>query len=290
MKLSLNPNTTTFSTLLLLFLVTARGVLSVPHPQDGYTSGEPVTQDEAESTIQDEFNAEVSGQAQYESLPEPVPLTPEEEAALNAAATAPAGNASVTTTTNTTLTDAELEEILNGATGTVAPLPETSDPCGPKVQDGTQFNTCTRNPDGTTNVDGSPYVHYTEEPAYYGVQCLPAAPGVTQKLDLEQCEFSRLCNATQKEEYSRDEWHWDEYGGEGCAVGIYIPGGADVTEVAMKPDRTRCEYAIFRTMGLYCEGGGEIAAVNVQTLPAGDAPGEAANPGYPRYIIAPQIL
>ncbi|KAL8648271.1 MAG: hypothetical protein Q9210_005095 [Variospora velana] len=287
MKLSLNPNTTTstLSTLLLL-LVAARDVLSVPRPQDEFSSAEPVSQDEAESAIQDEFNAEVSGQAQYESLPEPVPLTPEEEAALNAEATAATGNSSATTT-NTTLTDAELEEILNGATGTVAELPRTSDPCGPDVQDGTEFNTCTRNPDGTANVDGSPYVHYSEEPAYYGVQCLPAAPNVAQKLNLKQCEFSKLCNATQNAEYSRDEWHWDEYGGEGCAVGIYIPGGPGVADVA---DKTRCRDAIFGTMGLYCDGGGEIAAVNVKTLPAGDAPGEPANPGYPRYIIAPQIL
>ncbi|KAL8657323.1 MAG: hypothetical protein Q9226_002020, partial [Calogaya cf. arnoldii] len=54
-------------------------------------------------------------------------------------------------------------------------LPKPTDPCGPDVQDGTEYSTCLRDPDGSLNTEGSVYVTQSleNEPGYYSAACLP---------------------------------------------------------------------------------------------------------------------
>ncbi|KAL8713805.1 MAG: hypothetical protein Q9225_006715, partial [Loekoesia sp. 1 TL-2023] len=97
-------------------------------------------------------------------------------------------------------------------------------------------------------------------------------------------------------DWARNIWHWNTDGGEGCAVGIWLPGGEGVADT---PDRIRCRDAIYGTMALYCNEGGDggdggpqsqVAAVNLVKLPGNGTTGQQSNAGYPSYVIAPEVL
>lgn len=189
------------------------------------------------------------------------------------------------------------------ATGTYYDLPKQTDPCGPAVQDGTEFDTCTVDPDGTPNKNGSPFVYFTEEPAPYGVQCLPlpnanntsggfanAPPVNASELNVHNCDIDSFCDGMVTSNFPTNQWVWNTNGGPGCAIGMWYPGGEGV---AKKPDATRCKKGIFGTMGLYCADGGpssQVAAVNLVHLPTRTNTGVQVNAGYPSYIMAPHIF
>ncbi|KAI4115388.1 MAG: hypothetical protein LQ345_003993 [Seirophora villosa] len=238
------------------------------------TVSEFISQEEAENEIRQLF---LDDKQIFQAI-QANPYTPEESASIAAA------DASYSSFTATAI-ESSVPDVVD--------LPPTRDPCGPTEQDGTLINTCTRNPDGTRNIDGWPLVTLGTSPSYYGILCeayTPAAGAVKPNINFDKCDFSKICNAAQSASYSRDQWHWDESGGEGCAVGIFLPGGDGV---AVTPDAVRCSDGIYGEMGLWCSGGGpnsQVASVNIQKLPGGGSTGEAANAGYPSYIIAPRPL
>lgn len=282
-----------------LILLLAKHALAVPAP---VTTSSPQGQTAAEAALAVEFAAEKSGLAAYASIPIQTSLSPAEQAAetslLNYYATASFSDVSYPTSI-----PASLLAELGGPSGTgFAPLPKQTDPCGPAVQDGTEFDTCTIDPDGSNNTNGSPFVYYTTDPAYYGVQCLPmpkqANPGgfanaparQTPVLNTKNCDYEKFCTQIHQKDYARGIWHWNTDGGEGCALGVWLPAGAGAAET---PDITRCRDGIYGTMDLYCVDGGnqsQIAAVNLVKLPGGGATGQQVNAGYPSYIISPEVL
>ncbi|KAL8720808.1 MAG: hypothetical protein Q9181_007842 [Wetmoreana brouardii] len=277
----------------LLFLLVGH-VLARPNPQT------PEQLAAGEAQLEAEWASETSLLAAYANMPYQTSIPASELAAetsmLHYYATASFSDIPYATSIPASLL-AQLE-----ATGTYYDLPKQTDPCGPAVQDGTEFDTCTVDPDGTRNEEGSPFVYYTEEPAPYGVQCLPLpnanktngfsnAPAVNaSSLNISNCDIDEFCDGMVTDNFPKNQWVWNTNGGPGCAVGMYMPGAEGV---AKKPDATRCKRGIYGTMGLYCAEGGpssEIAAVNLRRLPAGNGDtGEAANAGYASYILAPYI-
>ncbi|KAL8800454.1 MAG: hypothetical protein Q9182_005166 [Xanthomendoza sp. 2 TL-2023] len=188
----------------------------------------------------------------------------------------------------------------------------TYDPCGPKQQDGTLFDTCTVDPDGRPNVNGSALVYYDDYPGVYSVNCLPFPQNLTagdnssfagapmrdtKKLNLTACEasYQKFCSSIQESEGAHPptgQWIWNDWS-PGCAMGMWLPGN-DPTGRAPYPDKVRCEYGIFRMMALECgqyEGeDSQIASVNVARFQGNGSTGVQVNAGYPSYIISPEVL
>ncbi|KAI4236381.1 MAG: hypothetical protein LQ352_008012 [Teloschistes flavicans] len=279
---------------LLLLLLNVHDALAAPNarPQT------PEQQAQGEANLKADFLAEVDALNRIDDAPTATTLSPaelsSESALLKYYATAtfsdlPTGSAYYYEATGT-------DEYV---------LPKQTDPCGPAVQDGTEFDTCTVDPDGQENINGTPYVYFADEPAAYGVQCLPVPPrnnsngfsnapsfnASAYSLNTTQCEIEAFCEGMVTDNFPKNQWVWNTNGGPDCAVGMWMPAEPGV---AKKPDKTRCMYGIFGTMGLYCQDGGpesQIAAVNVRRLPQGSGDtGEAVNAGYPSYLLAPFIF
>lgn len=287
-----------------LLMLLARDVLAVPAPQAAQVTPAPTPagQAQAEAQLAAEFDAQQAALSSYADIPIQTSLSPEELAAESSLLDYYA-TASFSDIPYETSIPASLIADITGPSGVDFAVPKQTDPCGPAVQDGTLFDTCTIDPDGTANTEGSPYVFYSPEPSYYGVQCLPV-PGTTNtsvgtaggpdgnlpQLNVDNCDFDGFCAQIQKPDYLRGVWHWNTDGGEGCALGVWLPAGQGV---ARTPDKTRCADAIFGTMGLYCRDGGyqsQVGAVNIVTLPGAGGTGSQQNSGYPSYIIAPEVL
>ncbi|KAI4125963.1 MAG: hypothetical protein LQ338_003989 [Usnochroma carphineum] len=278
-----------------LLLLLAKHALAVPAPAPAATPP-PAAQQAAEAELAGEFADAKSGLAAYSNIPYATSLSPEEYAAETSLLRYYA-TASFSDIPYATSIPASLAAQFDNPSGVEAPLPKQTDPCGPAVQDGTEFNTCTVNPDGKNNTDGSPFVYWTTDPSYYGVQCLPlnsqtnASSTSVPQLNTKNCAYESLCTAMQSEDFARGMWHWDTSGGVGCAIGVWLPSGDGV---AQTPDKTRCRDGIYGMMDLYCADGGpqsQVAAVNLVKFPGGAAgTGQQANAGYPSYIIAPQVL
>lgn len=264
----------------------------------------PVSQESAEALLQDQveqFQEVLEAYATYT----PAPPTPEESAAeqelLEYWSTASFEDIPYPTATGDVY---DLGLVPSGASDYYE-LPKTTDPCGPDVQDGTEFDTCTRDPDGTINDSGSSIVYYSDEPAYYGVSCVPmpganatgsfddAPTRTTKPINSTACNYKAFCESIDRSDPKNtpptDQWIWNSWQ-EGCALGMWLPSDP---KAADWPDPTRCEYGIFRTMSTYCgEGfnGSQVATVNVRQLQGGGNTGMQVNAGYPSYIIAPEVL
>ncbi|KAL8692448.1 MAG: hypothetical protein Q9224_003954 [Gallowayella concinna] len=192
------------------------------------------------------------------------------------------------------------------------------DPCGPTVQDGTVFDTCTVDPDGRPNVNGSALVYYSDYPGAYSVQCLPfphngtaggdnssfteAPMRTTQQLNLTACEanYEKFCGSIAETNVSsapQSQWIWNDWA-PGCAMAMWLPGdenpSGEASGRAPYPDTVRCEYGIFRMMALQCGDytgpDSQIASVNVARFQGNGSTGMQVNSGYPSYIIAPEVL
>lgn len=261
-----------------LLLLLARDALAVPAPQAAQVTPAP-NQAQAEAQLAADFDAQQAAISSYQDIPIQTSLSPEELAA-EASLLKYYATASFSDIPFATDIPASLLADITGPSGVEFAVPRQTDPCGPAVQDGSNFDTCTIHPDGTENTEGSPYVFYSTEPSYYGVQCMPV-PGTTNtsvgtaggpdgnlpSLNVDNCDFEGLCAQIQSPDYVRGIWHWNTDGGEGCAVGVWLPDGEGV---ARTPDKTRCRDAIYGTMGLYCSEGGfqsQVGAVNLVTLP-----------------------
>ncbi|KAL8992548.1 MAG: hypothetical protein Q9169_007014 [Polycauliona sp. 2 TL-2023] len=275
----------------------------------------PISSESAAAVLKDQYE-------DYEDAVEasknytPVPLTPEEQAAeqelLEYWSTA-----SFPTPTGTddyyiypTGTDGVYDDFYGDlgayATGTDYPaLPKTTDPCGPDAQDGTELNTCLRDPDGTTNTDGSAFVHYSGEPAAYGVTCM-AVPGTTPPspsalaatfadaptrtttgaLNVTACHFKEFCASIGNA--PTDQWVWNSWS-PGCALAMWLPSDPSAAD---RPEPERCEYGILRTMAGYCDVGDglDVATVNVKELQGGGGSGSQVNAGYASFLVSPEVL
>ncbi|KAL8639281.1 MAG: hypothetical protein Q9228_003674 [Teloschistes exilis] len=279
----------------LLLLLSAYTALAAPNarPQT------PEQQAQGEADLAADFAAQVAAFSRFDNAPTATTLSPEElrseSALLNYYATATFSDPLPTGTT-----------LYLDPSGTyMYELPKATDPCGPAVQDGTEFDTCTVDPDGQENINGSPYVWFSGEPSSYGVQCLPIptrnssngfsnAPAFNSSAyhrNSTQCQIESFCEGMVTDNFPKNQWVWNTNGGPDCAVGMWMPAEEGA---AKKPDKTRCMYGIYGTMALYCEDGledGQIAAVNVKRLPQGGGDtGEAVNAGYPSYLLAPYIF
>ncbi|KAI4198968.1 MAG: hypothetical protein LQ350_004949 [Teloschistes chrysophthalmus] len=282
--------------LLLSLLLRTHSALAAPNarPQT------PEQQAQGEADLEADFLAQVSAYQRVDQAPTATTVSPEdlasESALLEYYATA-------------TFSDVPLP---TGSAYYLDPtgsynyeLPKATDPCGPAKQDGTEFDTCTVDPDGQENINGSPYVWFSGEPSSYGVQCLPLpthnssngfsnAPAFnssTYVRNSTQCDIESFCAGMVTDNFPKNQWVWNTNGGPNCAVGMWMPAEEGA---AKKPDKTRCMYGIYGTMALYCEDGVEdaqIAAVNLKRLPQGNGDtGEAVNAGYPSYLLAPYIF
>ncbi|KAL8771414.1 MAG: hypothetical protein Q9209_003082 [Squamulea sp. 1 TL-2023] len=294
------------SLILLLSLPLLTFASPTPQQASSFDEDPKISQEEAEAQIREQFEGEQEAAAAYEDIPYQTSVSPaelaEESAILKYFATASFEDIPYATPDPSNIIDLGLEP---SGTGDYFAFPKQTDPCGPKVQDGTEFDTCTVDPDGTANTEGSPFVYFTEEPAPYGVQCLPmpanlGEPGAfsddaptrkIRQLNTTACDYTNFCESIQPPlTPPKDQWIWNTLGGEGCALAMWL--SSDVGAAPL-PDKTRCEYGIFRTMALYCEGGGnssQIAAVNVRQLQGGGRTGMQVNSGYPSYLIAPEAL
>ncbi|KAL8787739.1 MAG: hypothetical protein Q9213_002059 [Squamulea squamosa] len=270
------------------------------------TADDPkLSQEEAEAQLRQQFEGEQEAAAAYQDIPIQTSVSPaelaEESSILKYFATASFEDIPYATPDPSNIIDLGVDPT---GTGNYYALPKQTDPCGPKVQDGTEFDTCTVDPDGTANTEGSPFVYYTEEPAPYGVQCLPmpansgeagaftnAPTRTTQPLNTTSCDYTSFCASIQPPlNPPKDQWIWNTLGGPGCALAMWLSSDPNAAPL---PDKTRCEFGIFRTMALYCEGEAKsnpIAAVNVKQLQGGGKTGMQVNSGYPSYLIAPETL
>ncbi|KAL8707053.1 MAG: hypothetical protein Q9225_007853, partial [Loekoesia sp. 1 TL-2023] len=151
-----------------LFLLVVQNAFAIPAPQGPAVTNPPTSigQAAAQSQLAAEFAQEVSDLKAYASIPIQTSLSPEELAAESSIIRY-YETASFSDIPYATSIPASLLAQLTATTGEYA-LPKQTDPCGPAVQDGTEFDTCTVHEDGTPNVDGSPFVYYTDEPAPYG--------------------------------------------------------------------------------------------------------------------------
>ncbi|KAL8728431.1 MAG: hypothetical protein Q9166_005393 [cf. Caloplaca sp. 2 TL-2023] len=294
----------TFLPLLLTLPLTTFASPTPQQQQDSSSSNETLTQEEGEAQLRADWEAQEQAMSYYDSVPVETPspqelaeALAEESALLKYYATASFEEIPYPTPTGGFV---DLDTYPTGAVDYY--LPKPTDPCGPARQDGTEFNTCTVNPDGTPNYEGSPFVYFSDEPAPYGVQCLPmparagegqgtsnAPTRTVAQLNIDACNPKPFCESIPNA--PRDQWVWNTWNEtQGCAMAMWLPAGEGVAPL---PDETRCELGIFKTMGLYCEEGGptnQIAAVNVRRLPGNGTTGEQANSGYPSYIIAPEAL
>ncbi|CAL8582309.1 hypothetical protein XPA_007976 [Xanthoria parietina] len=258
----------------------------------------PISQESAEAQIKDAYEYwedQVDAYATYT----PKPPTPEESAAyqeeLQYWSTASWEDVPFPTGTG------DLYDIGLYASGTDAyALPKVTDPCGPDVQDGTQYDTCTRDPDGTINDAGSSFVDYSTEPKFYSVTCMEfpganatgsfadAPTRTTQPLNATACKYKEFCASLENRSAPTDQWIWNSYE-PGCALGMWLSSDP---KAADWPDASRCEYGIFRLMSLYCFNGtnDDVATVNVAQLQGGGSTGMQVNAGYPSYIVAPEVL
>ncbi len=290
-----------------LFLSLPLLTLASPTPQEAAVYDDPpISQESAEAEIRAQWEGQEAAIAAYESIPYVTSISPE-QAAEESSILAFYATASFEEITYATPTGGEIVDLGVDPTGTgdLYTLPKQTDPCGPKVQDGSEYDTCTRDPDGTANTEGSPFVYYTDEPAPYGVQCLPmpnlepprpgSFPGVPSRpvaeLNVSSCDYTSFCASIQPPNNPpKDQWIWNTLGGPGCALGMWLSSDPNAAPL---PDATRCEYGIFRSMALYCEEGGnssQVAAVNVVTLQGNGSNGQQANVGYPSYLMAPEVL
>ncbi|KAL8854150.1 MAG: hypothetical protein Q9221_001072 [Calogaya cf. arnoldii] len=179
-------------------------------------------------------------------------------------------------------------------TGTDAyELPKPTDPCGPDVQDGTEYSTCLRDPDGSINSEGSAFVTQSleNEPGYYSVACLPfpgsdaSANGAgggdfanaptrqITPMNTTACHYKEFCASIQPDPTKMsvkpptDQWIWNDWS-PGCALGMWLPSDPAAADW---PDATRCEYGILRMMGTICynEAYGTVSGVDDGTTGAG---------------------
>lgn len=200
-----------------------------------------------------------------------------------------------------TYTDYGADLVPTGSLSEYAPA--SSDPCGPKVQDGHTPPTCDTSLNSTADLDSIDglsydysYVYPTEDPAPYGVQCINST-STAAAINSNSCKVTifDICNKINSKYSPKAKWVWSTLGGPGCAIGYYLPpynGSAPV------PLKKRCQEGIYGGMLDICVtqpaffefGLSNLMAVNIKSLPSGSDTGAAVNVGYPSYIIAPAPL
>ncbi|KAL8966750.1 MAG: hypothetical protein Q9197_005809 [Variospora fuerteventurae] len=157
--------------------------------------------------------------------------------------------------------------------------PSPIDRCGPSRQS-----------PGTQSTCNATITHSNEE----GVYTANCGTDLGQKIDIGNCLSSEalleICNRLTDRHVITDRWVWSD--APGCALGFWLPSGDNVSEPAFAPDFNRCMEGIFKPLIDYCRNPGwiTVGSVNVKVLPNSEQNGEAVDPYYPSYIMAPVPL
>ncbi|KAI4287438.1 MAG: hypothetical protein L6R35_003299 [Caloplaca aegaea] len=114
-----------------------------------------------------------------------------------------------------------------------------------------------------------------------------------QSLSIGTCRSDALldiCNRLTDRHVISDRWVWSDV--SGCALGFWLPSGDNFSEPAFAPDFNRCMEGIFTPLMDYCSdpAWNTVGSVNVKVLPDSEQNGEAVDPYYPSYIMAPEPL
>ncbi|KAL8985939.1 MAG: hypothetical protein Q9177_004298, partial [Variospora cf. flavescens] len=156
--------------------------------------------------------------------------------------------------------------------------PSSFDRCGPSQQlPGTQ-STCNAT------------ISHLNNNGVYTANCFYAADESINKESCLREALRDICNRLTDPHVISDRWVWSD--ASGCALGFWLPSGDNVSEPAFVPDFNRCMNGIFGPLIDYCTDPPwiTVGSVNLKVLPNTEKNGEAVNPYYPSYIIAPEPL
>ena len=154
------------------------------------------------------------------------------------------------------------------------------DRCGPANQRPGTESTC----NATVAVTGSPSV--------YGVQCFQNLD-IKSGLVFQNCQTAAadICNKLTDPHVQKDRWIWTNPAIISCAFGFWLPSG-NGSDAAFAPDYNRCMYGIFQPMAKSCTNPSwnNVGGVNLASIPNATYTGQAVDPYYPSYVIAPSQL
>lgn len=127
----------------------------------------------------------------------------------------------------------------------------------------------------------------------YGAKCIQY-PDARSGLVKDNCINSAapdICNKLTDPHVLKDRWIWSNPAVIGCAYGFWLPSG-NGTSAAFAPDYNRCMNGIFGPLANYCTNPSwnNAGSVNLKFLPNSTYTGQAVDPDYPSYVIAPSQL
>ncbi|KAL8716734.1 MAG: hypothetical protein Q9225_005963 [Loekoesia sp. 1 TL-2023] len=154
------------------------------------------------------------------------------------------------------------------------------DRCGPANQAPGTASTC----NATVAASGSPSV--------YGVQCKQNL-NIQSGLNYQNCLVAAtdICNKLTDPHVLKDRWIWTNPTIMSCAFGFWLPSG-NGSDAAFAPEYNRCMVGIFQPMAQLCTNPSwnNVGGVNIKVMPNSTTTGEAVDPYYPSYVIAPSSL
>lgn len=120
------------------------------------------------------------------------------------------------------------------------------------------------------------------------VRCLES-PSHPREINPAACDsiIDTICDSISDPDPSRARWVWATI--PGCALGYYIPGWAPTSRL---PTFSQCKGLVFKQMIGSCavRPPREMAVMNVKILPDNTHTGTPVREGWPRYIMAAEII
>ncbi|KAL8815738.1 MAG: hypothetical protein Q9223_005151 [Gallowayella weberi] len=151
------------------------------------------------------------------------------------------------------------------------------DRCGPANQKPGTKSTC-----NATITSGPPSV--------YTVNCQQDRT-IRSNLNKQNCLLAStdICNKITDPFVQKNQWIWSNPAYLSCALGFWLPAGANATDAAPPPDWNRCMYGIFQPMTNACTNPtwNNIGSVNIVHMPNSTTTGQAVDSLYPSYVVAP---
>ncbi|KAL8688908.1 MAG: hypothetical protein Q9218_005295 [Villophora microphyllina] len=154
------------------------------------------------------------------------------------------------------------------------------DRCGPAQQKPGTPSTCNAT------------VAASQVPTVYGVQC-GQDQDLQSSLNYGNCAAASvdICNRLTDPHVKKDRWVWTNPAYIGCAFGFWLPSG-NGSDAAFAPNYDRCTNGIFGPLAKLCTNPSwnNVGSVNVKQMPNETESGQAVDPYYPSYVIAPAAL
>ena len=120
------------------------------------------------------------------------------------------------------------------------------------------------------------------------IRCL-GSPSHPREIHPAACDsiMDMICDSISAPDPHRARWVWASV--PGCALGYYIP---DWSPIRRLPTFSQCKSLVFRQMILSCAARPprEMAVINVRILPDNTHTGAPMREGWPRYIMAEEII